>query len=810
MHRTAFLEPLEARIAPALLVVNPLADIVAGAGKTGATIELSQMFDPLVANPGHTLVSFRLNLDMDANTPGIQLDTDPATPGVQPPVIVLELFDDEAPLTVQNFLRYATNPNTAQDFVNTFFHRSVPGFVVQGGGFAVDGPTIQTHIPVGLEVHNEFSPTRSNLRGTIAMAKTGLSPNTATSEWFVNLADNSANLDNQNGGFTVFGRVIQGMDLMDKIATLPRSNLGGALTDTPLQNYNSDPDNNPLTPPPAPKPANLITIKSTTVTPPVPGNATGLSFSVVSVTDASTGQPSDVLTATVAGTKLNLKYAPGKSGVVNVTVRTSAAGETPVDETFQVTVRPNLVGNVTSDALPPILVPGDVGVAKIRVGNNGAAAYAGNVDVKFYLSKIGGADPNGTLLDPTVDKLVGSLLGQPVNLVGNGRALLAVNITIPEELADVNREAYRLIASITPGSATTELFTDDNVAVDGGAHVLVNEFGNLAVSNFGTRDGARLTYVEADGTRVSIGVTAGGGTGLLTKSGGLVNVEITGTSALSTVGVKANGRVAWNNIEIANPIGAANFGKVDPTGHVTLSGGVQTLRLGDMAGDKTLILGAFPTSGTRASIFLGRVTDLSVESDQPIALLQAVEWRDTTGNRDTILTPVLGALNITGRRDAVTGAVLVRGDFEADVFVEGRALINAITVAGLMKDSTIQTSGSITAVTLGGMDSSAVFSAVAERPSALSDFARQTSIGKFTITGGLGAGVPLFVDSQVAARTLGEVLVRGVNGASGTGDFGFVADTIASYTRVGTDKVGVALSAPTTFDRLNNYAVVIL
>ena len=66
-------------------------------------------------------------------------------------------------------------------------------------------------------------------------------------------------------------------------------------------------------------------------------------------------------------------------------------------------------------ALPTILVPGDVGVAKIRVGNNGAAAYVGNVDVKFYLSKIGGADPSGTLLDPAVDKLVGSLLGQPVN-----------------------------------------------------------------------------------------------------------------------------------------------------------------------------------------------------------------------------------------------------------------------------------------------------------------------------------------------------------------------------------------------------------
>src|SRR5688572_19310155 len=90
------IEPLEARYAPALVVVNPIADIVAGAGKTSATVELSQLFDADVLHPGHTLVTFQTNFDTDPEEEGIQRG-DP---------FVIELFDDQAPLTVQNFLRY--------------------------------------------------------------------------------------------------------------------------------------------------------------------------------------------------------------------------------------------------------------------------------------------------------------------------------------------------------------------------------------------------------------------------------------------------------------------------------------------------------------------------------------------------------------------------------------------------------------------------------------------------------------------------------------------------------------------------------
>jgi len=145
--------------------------------------------------------------------------------------VEIELFDEEAPETVANFLKYVNDG----DYVNSFIHRSDPGFVVQGGGFTfVDGAPVA--IPTDPPVINE--PGISNLRGTVAMAKVSGDPNSATSQWFFNLADNSANLDNTNGGFTVFGQVTgDGMDVIDQIAALQVWNAAGAFSELPLIDY---------------------------------------------------------------------------------------------------------------------------------------------------------------------------------------------------------------------------------------------------------------------------------------------------------------------------------------------------------------------------------------------------------------------------------------------------------------------------------------------------------------------------------------------------------------------------------------------
>lgn len=145
--------------------------------------------------------------------------------------IDVELFRDIAPLTVTNFLNYMNRGA----YNGTFFHRSVRGFVIQAGGFrwANGAPG---EIPSDPPIRNEYRT--SNTRGTIAMAKLGSGPNTATNQWFFNLADNSANLNNQNGGFTVFGRIVNdaGLAVMDRIAAVPVFNAGGAFDAIPLIN----------------------------------------------------------------------------------------------------------------------------------------------------------------------------------------------------------------------------------------------------------------------------------------------------------------------------------------------------------------------------------------------------------------------------------------------------------------------------------------------------------------------------------------------------------------------------------------------
>jgi cyclophilin family peptidyl-prolyl cis-trans isomerase len=152
--------------------------------------------------------------------------------------IDINLYDAAAPITVTNFLAYVRSGA----YNDSLIHRSVRGFVIQGGGFVWNAATnnvdsIVTRAPI----QNEFSPARSNMRGTIAMAKLEGNPNSATSQWFINLANNAAILDGQNGGFTVFGEVTPAsMAVVDAIAALEIRNAGGAFAELPLTSIPSN------------------------------------------------------------------------------------------------------------------------------------------------------------------------------------------------------------------------------------------------------------------------------------------------------------------------------------------------------------------------------------------------------------------------------------------------------------------------------------------------------------------------------------------------------------------------------------------
>lgn len=138
----------------------------------------------------------------------------------------IALHDAAAPRTVGNFLAYVRS----RAYDSSLFHRLVPGFALQGGGLTWNAqaqPALGL-VPTLAPVANEFSPLRSNVRGTVAMAKMPGDPDSATSQWFVNLADNAANLDAQNGGFTVFGTVTApSMAVVDVLGALPQLNATG-------------------------------------------------------------------------------------------------------------------------------------------------------------------------------------------------------------------------------------------------------------------------------------------------------------------------------------------------------------------------------------------------------------------------------------------------------------------------------------------------------------------------------------------------------------------------------------------------------
>ncbi|MFT5544077.1 MAG: peptidyl-prolyl cis-trans isomerase A (cyclophilin A) [Glaciecola sp.] len=146
----------------------------------------------------------------------------------------INLFDETTPETVENFLEYVNSGA----YANNVVHRTQPGFIMQAGGFAFSNTFPPGAVQAGPPVVNE--PILSNVRGTVAMAKVGGNPNSATSQWFVSVNNNASNLDAQNGGFTVFGQVLgNGMDVVDAIVATPIFNFGGALTTIPLRNYSA-------------------------------------------------------------------------------------------------------------------------------------------------------------------------------------------------------------------------------------------------------------------------------------------------------------------------------------------------------------------------------------------------------------------------------------------------------------------------------------------------------------------------------------------------------------------------------------------
>lgn len=279
----------------AVNVVTPLADTGIFVGSAATTINVASAFD--LDGVTGTVVRFRNNIGGD---------------------IYAELFDAAGsgrsrttPATAANFLKYVD----AGLYTDTIFHRSIDNFVVQAGGFKVkpSGSPIYESIQQFAAVINE--PGNSNVRGTLAMAKLGGQPNSATNQFFFNVANNNLptdpndpkyadSLDRQNGGFTAFARVLgTGMTVVDAIAAVPQANVSNNVNpnpapidfpDIPLVNYTS---------PAAVTRDNLVKITSVTRSSELIYTATSSDSSLAAVTisdsDILSIDPHDTATGTV-------------------------------------------------------------------------------------------------------------------------------------------------------------------------------------------------------------------------------------------------------------------------------------------------------------------------------------------------------------------------------------------------------------------------------------------------------------------------------------------------------------------------------
>ena len=250
--------------------------------------------------------------------------------------IVIQLFNDDAPLTVQNFLGYAQAAPGA-GYKGSFFHRLVPGFVLQGGGYDYANGTVSA-IMTGPPVVNEFSAKHSNVQGTVAMAKVGGDPNSATDQFFVNLGDNSANLNAQNGGFTVFGQVTaDSFPVVQAIAALPTANAGSPFDALPVQGTVA---NGQVAA------SNLVTVNAVTVTATAPAPPNGFLY-----TDTATGTSGmtrgNVYSGPVAG--LQQQYIwPGANGVaISATVGNVFLHGGPGDDALSVSSGTNVLDGGT-------------------------------------------------------------------------------------------------------------------------------------------------------------------------------------------------------------------------------------------------------------------------------------------------------------------------------------------------------------------------------------------------------------------------------------------------------------------------------
>lgn len=237
------------------------------------------------------------------------------------------MFYAAAPINVSNFLLYADSGS----YSNSFFHRSVQQSglaILQGGGYYVENDQVMT-VATDPPVVNEFNV--PNVRSTLAMAKTS-DPDSATSQWFFNVQDNSTALDdpNNSGGFTVIGAVItDGMAVVDALAALRTFNAGQAFTDLPVLDSYAGGEI---------QLSDLVYVNGVARVPMIPTTSDPNELSLLKLTVAKNSNK-NLVTARIIGNQLRLTYKKGTMGKSTITVRATNNAGSIAETSFIVTVK---------------------------------------------------------------------------------------------------------------------------------------------------------------------------------------------------------------------------------------------------------------------------------------------------------------------------------------------------------------------------------------------------------------------------------------------------------------------------------------
>lgn len=389
-------ERLEARRLFAAAVVGPIADTSGDLNGT-STIDLNDFFN----DPTFELVKF-------------------ATPQGD---FRVRLVESQKPVTVGNFMKYVKDRDATgaviRRYDGTIIHRSDPlngddaaaPDIVQGGGYKFPG---FAHLDTLDPIANEFTTngTISNTRGTIAMAKTS-DPNSATSEWFVNLRDNSTALDSpsNSGGFTVFGRVLDAdLPVLDAIAALPRFNFQSPFSAIPLRNY-TEADFN------AQKVPTADNVVGTTVT-----ELPDLTYAVAS------SDPSIAAAAVDAGGNLVITYGATR-GTAQITVTATDEGGQSVQQAFTANAGGiDVTVGGTSGNKSVSFTDADGTVATISLKGNGSATVQLLGGGLAQTTSRGRVTVTGTSVSATNIAVTGSDAGTTVTISAKGGTDRAVTI----------------------------------------------------------------------------------------------------------------------------------------------------------------------------------------------------------------------------------------------------------------------------------------------------------------------------------------------------------------------------------------------